>query len=492
MSERTVAIVGRPNVGKSALFNRLARQRIAIVHDQPGVTRDRIHATCKLGNSPFTIIDTGGIGGNVDLDFTSQVHAEVDIAIEAADVLLLVVDGQSGLTPVDSDLALKLRRSTKPLLLVVNKIDETQHEMNVSDFAKLGFNDVFSTSAEHGRGIDDLVEAIEKRLPKASNKEADNKGAPPVKIAIVGRPNVGKSSLTNAILRDERTLVSSIAGTTRDSVDIPYERDGKRYTLIDTAGIRHRARVSTSVEVFSVMRSQESIERADLCCLVIDASMGVTAMDKKIAGLIQKSKRPCVVAVNKWDLVRDKTTGKDKLREFLDDMEANLFPVSYAPTILCCAKDEVDITRVFKTFEKVRSASRKHLDTGPLNRALQLAMSSHPAPAIHGRRFKLLYATHAAVESRDAIPLPEIVVFCNDGKLLEDSYRRFLEARIREVEPFEGLPIVLRLRSRAGRETKPEPRGETRYRPKGLTKKEAKEKARTRKKGKPGRRVSAP
>ncbi len=450
MPERTVAIVGRPNVGKSALFNRLARRRISIVHDQPGVTRDRIHATCKLGEAPFTIIDTGGIGGSVDLDFTSQVHSEADIAIETANVVLFVVDGLAGVTPVDIDLARKLRKSQKPLLLIINKIDQDQHEVHAADFARLGFKDTITVSAEHNRGIDDLVQEIEARLPEPSDM-VEKQDLAPLKIALVGRPNVGKSSLTNAILRDERTLVSPIAGTTRDAVDIAYERDGKHYILIDTAGIRARGKVSTSVEVFSVMRSEESIERADLCCLVIDASMGVTAMDKKIAGLVQKAQKPCVVAVNKWDLVRDQTHGKGALQEFLQGLQSSLFAVNYAPVIMCCAKESTDITRVFKTFEKVRAASRKHLDTGPLNRALSKAMTAQPAPTRHGRRFKLLYATHAAVEGNHPVPVPEIIVFCNDGKLLEDSYRRFLEARIREVEPFSGLPLLLRLRSRAPR-----------------------------------------
>jgi GTP-binding protein len=455
MPERTVAIVGRPNVGKSALFNRLARRKIAIVHDQPGVTRDRIHAVCKLGKDPFTIVDTGGIGGNVDLDFTTAVHTEVDIAITAADVLVFVVDGISGVTGIDEDLARKLRRTTKPIILVVNKIDLEQHETQVSDFARLGFKHVFSISAEHGRGIDDLVEAIEQRLPAADSDAAAEQSAPPLKIAIVGRPNVGKSSLTNAILRDERTLVSEIAGTTRDSVDVPYQRDGKRYVLIDTAGIRHRSKVSSSVEVFSVMRAQDSIKRADLCCLVIDASAGVTAMDKKIAGMIQEAEKPCVVAVNKWDLVKEKTHGEGELKKFLEEINYGLVGVNYAPQILCCAKDRVEITRVFKTMEKVRAAARQHLETGPLNRALQAALTGHPPALRHGKRFKLLYATHPKAEPRGgSITVPEVVFFCNDGKLLEDSYRRYLENRIREVQPFVGLPLIFRLRSRTPRDKK--------------------------------------
>src|SRR6478735_1100909 len=256
MSERIAAIVGRPNVGKSALFNRLAGRRIAIVHDMPGVTRDRIHATCRRGAAPFEVVDTGGIGGSVDLDFTAQVHSEADIAVETADVVLFVVDAQSGITPVDAELARKLRRSQKPLILVINKVDHAQHMVNASEIDRLGFATSVAVSAEDDRGISELVGEIEEKLPpyveldEAAQEEAIARE--PLKISLVGRPNVGKSSLTNAILRDERTLVSSIAGTTRDAVDVPYQHGSKNYILIDTAGIRHRSKVSHSVEVFSV------------------------------------------------------------------------------------------------------------------------------------------------------------------------------------------------------------------------------------------------
>lgn len=452
MSERTVAIVGRPNVGKSALFNRLARRKIAIVHDMPGVTRDRIHAECKLGEAPFTIVDTGGIGGNVDLDFTHQVKAEADIAIETAQVILFVVDGQQGITPVDSELARKLRKTTKPLLLVINKIDVPKHAINTSEFDRLGFDDTLAISAEHDRGIGDLVTAIEQKLPPADTRDEaeleEAAGRKPMKIALVGRPNVGKSSLTNAILRDERTLVSPIAGTTRDAVDIPYARGTKNYVLIDTAGIRHRTKVSNSVEVFSVMRSEKGIERADLCCLVIDASQGVTAMDKKIAGMIQEAKKPCVVAVNKWDLVREKTQGKGDLKDFLDEIHEGLRAVNYAPFIMCCAKDHVDITRLFKTIEKVRGGAQHHLGTGALNRIIQTAMSAAPPATRHGKRFKVLYATQPDHSSGDIVPVPEVVLFCNDARALDESYRRYLEGQIRQSEPFEGLPLLMRLRPR--------------------------------------------
>jgi GTP-binding protein len=452
MPERLAAIVGRPNVGKSALFNRLAGRRIAIVHDMPGVTRDRIHATCKRGRAPFEVVDTGGIGGSVDLDFTAQVHSEADIAVETANVVLFVVDAQSGITPVDAELARKLRKSSKPLILVINKVDQQQHSVNAAEFDRLGFADTVLVSAEHDRGINDLVDSIEEKLPpyveedEAAKEEAAARR--PMKIALVGRPNVGKSSLTNAILRDERTLVSSIAGTTRDAVDVPYQHGSKHYVLIDTAGIRHRSKVSHSVEVFSVMRSENSITRADLVCLVIDASAGVTAMDKKIAGLIQEANKPCVVAVNKWDLVQDQTKDKGKLKAFLDDVHAQLVAVSYAPFVFCSAADRVDITRLFKTFEKVRSVGLRHLGTGVLNRIIQSAMTANPAPSKSGKRFKVLYATQPEREGRGLLSPVEIVVFCNDGKLVGDSYRRYMENRIREVEPFEGLPILFRFRSR--------------------------------------------
>lgn len=469
MSERTVAIVGRPNVGKSALFNRLARRKIAIVHDRPGVTRDRIHAECKLGAHPFQIVDTGGIGGHADLDFTAQVQAEVEIAIETADVIVLVVDGQQGMTPVDTELARKLRRITKPMILAVNKIDHPNHASNSSEFDRLGFSSTVAISAEHDRGIGELVRELETKLPppdlRENSEREEHAGRRPMKVAIVGRPNVGKSSLTNAILRDERTLVSPIAGTTRDAVDIPYERGNKSYVLIDTAGIRHRTKVSDSIEVFSVMRSESSIERADLCILVIDASHGVTAMDKKIAGMVQDARRPCVVAVNKWDLVREKTEGKGELKEFLDDLHSGLVAVNYAPFVMCCAKDQVDITRLFKTVEKVRSGAQHHLGTGPLNRIIQAAMTAAPPATRHGKRFKVLYATQPDQPADEVVPVPELVLFCNDARALDESYRRYLENQIRQTEPFEGLPLRIRLRPREQKGTRGKPATERSAKP---------------------------
>jgi GTP-binding protein len=353
---------------------------------------------------------------------------------------------------VDSELARKLRKTTKPILLVINKIDVDKHVIHTSEFDRLGFQDTVAVSAEHDRGISSMVSAIEEKLPEPGSGDVAEReeaaGRLPMKITLVGRPNVGKSSLTNAILRDERTLVSPIAGTTRDAVDIPYTRGSKNYVLIDTAGIRHRTKVSHSVEVFSVMRSEKSIERADLCCLVIDAAQGVTAMDKKIAGKIREANKPCVVAVNKWDLVSEKTQGKGELKAFVDDIHEGLVAVNYAPFVMCCAKDHVDITRLFKTIEKVRSSAQHHLGTGALNRVIQTAMTAAPPATRYGKRFKVLYATQPDKAAAQIVPVPEIVLFCNDARTLDDSYRRYLEGQIRQAEPFEGLPLLMRLRPR--------------------------------------------
>ena len=449
---RTVAIVGRPNVGKSALFNRLAGRKISIVHDQPGVTRDRIVSECRLGTHPFTVIDTGGIGGDVDADFTAQVHLEVELAVQAADVILLVVDGQDGLTPVDSDLARRLRRVSKPVLLVVNKVDVDKHRDFDAEFSRLGFEHSIRVSAEHGRNIAELVELSESYL---SPPHPDTPPAPtPIKLAIVGRPNVGKSSLVNAIFQDRRTLVSPISGTTRDAIDVPYERGGQPYILIDTAGIRPRGKVSNSVEVFSVMRSEKSIVRADLCVLVIDATMGVTAQDKKIAGQIQEARKPCVVAINKWDLIEIEGDRKEFLHEFMAKIGAELFFLSYAPLSLVSAKTGDNMARLFKMIEDVRHCSRQRITTGPLNRLVHAVLSANPPPIRSGKRFKILYATQLEPPQGVAIPVPQFLLFVNSADTLAPAYKKYLEARFREECPFTGLPMLINLRGRPPREYK--------------------------------------
>ncbi len=316
-----VAIVGRPNVGKSALFNRLAGRNIAIVHDQPGITRDRLAAPCMRGPRPFTVWDTGGIGGAGEVELRTQVRGAADAAMRESDVILFVVDAQDGLTPIDQELARILRKSKTPVVLVINKIDHPKHEDLESDFARLGFASSVPISAAHGRGISGLLETIDSLLP-ASDAAIDqpSTSSHPLALAIVGRPNAGKSSLINSILRDARTIVSELPGTTRDAVDILYERDGEQFLLIDTAGIRARSKHSSSVEVFSVMRAERTIRRADLCVLVIDLTSGVTGQDKKIAGLIQKAEKPCLVVLEQMgsgetEARRESRDGANRFRD---------------------------------------------------------------------------------------------------------------------------------------------------------------------------------
>ena len=451
---RTVAIVGRPNVGKSALFNRLARRRISIVHDQPGVTRDRILAECRWGENPFTVIDTGGIGADADASFTEQVDAEVDIAMRTSALILFLVDAQEGLTPVDEALAKRLRRVDKPIILVVNKVDHANHESLDSDFARLGFKKTLSISAEHNRGITDLVEVVESLLPVDPAPE-EIRQTDSVAIAIVGRPNVGKSSLVNAILNDSRTLVSPISGTTRDAVDIPYRRGDHTYTLIDTAGIRPRGKQESSVEIFSVMRSERTIRRADLCVLVVDATMGVTAQDKKIAGLIQEAGKPCLVAVNKWDLIKREGRGvearREQLEEMLEKIRVELFFVDYAPILLVSALKNEGIARLFRLVEEIREGAQRRISTGPLNRLLAEALTAHPPPARNNKRFKIVYATQPESSDRKPIPTPSLLLFVNQSDLLIDSYRKYLDSKIRLEVPWTGLPLRFHFREREAR-----------------------------------------
>src|SRR2546421_1527444 len=313
-----VAIVGRPNVGKSALFNRLIRRKVAIVHDQPGITRDRISAVCASGTRPFVLWDTGGIFGAGEAELTRQVRRAAEEAFRDSDLLLFVVDAKEGLSPIDEELARVLRKSQNPVILVINKIDDEKHEPLAAEFDALGFRSNVLISAEHDRGTLDLLDAVDRLLPSPT---VDSRPTSPesLAVAILGRPNVGKSSLINSIVRSERAIVSELPGTTRDAIDIVYERGEMRFVFIDTAGIRRRGKVSSSAEVFSVMRAERSIRRADLCVLVIDLTMGVTAQDKRIAGLIQQARKPAIVVLNKWDLVKPRRGEKQSARELIEE-----------------------------------------------------------------------------------------------------------------------------------------------------------------------------
>jgi GTPase len=482
-----VAIVGRPNVGKSALFNRLIGRRMAIVHDQPGITRDRISAVCTRGTQPFVVWDTGGIAGAGESELSAQVRHAVQEAVRESDILLLLVDAKDGLSPIDQELARMLRRSHKPVVLVINKIDTANQENLAADFASLGFQQSHAISAEHNRGISELLQAIDQLLPspiaatdikpqtrprtdslrRTSNTrhaEATRRRIkPPIAIAIIGRPNVGKSSLINSIVRSERAIVSELPGTTRDSVDISYALGGQKFLFIDTAGIRRRGKQSSSIEVFSAMRAERSIRRAGLCILIVDLTAGVTAQDKRIAGLIQKARKAAIVVLNKWDLVRPKRREKQTIAQFVDETRARIFFLDYAPVLVASALTGENIDKLFALIERVRHAAQQRIGTGVLNRLLRAAFAANPPPMISGRRLKLLYAAQtrsSGLQSAEralakapfvekALQPPEFVLFVNDPRLLPETYRRYLEARIRKAQPYPGLTIILTLRPRS-------------------------------------------
>jgi GTP-binding protein len=449
----TVAIVGRPNVGKSALFNRFAGRNIAIVHDQPGITRDRLAAPCTKGRRPFTVWDTGGIGGAGESELTAQVRAAADAAMRESDVILFVVDAQAGLTPVDLDLARILRRSKSPIVLIVNKIDHEKHEDLENDFLELGFDTTIPISAAHGRGISGLLETVDSLLPRqppASIADGDSniETSSALALAIVGRPNAGKSSLINSILRDARTIVSELPGTTRDAVDVLYEREGEKFLLIDTAGMRARSKHSTSVEVFSVMRAERTIRRADLCVLVVDLTSGVTGQDKKIAGLIQKAEKPCLVILNKWDLVKPARGAKAAIERMVNDSRENLFFLDYAPVLVASALTGENVDQLFRLIKAVRGAAGIRIGTGILNRMLRAAFEENPPPMIGTRRLKLFYAAQAHGEEEAALEALKFVLFVNQPNLLSDTYARYLERRIRAAQPYPGLPVLLSCRAR--------------------------------------------
>jgi GTP-binding protein len=445
-----VAIIGRPNVGKSALFNRLARRKIAIVHDQPGITRDRLSALCDRGNRPFTLWDTGGIFGAGESELTRPAQQAAERALDESDVLLFVVDAKQGLSPMDKEAARALHRSGKPVVLVINKIDSEKHEPLAGDFDSLGFQPALTISAEHNRGISELIETIDNLLPAmpATLDNQEPKMDDRLRIAVVGRPNVGKSSLINEIMRDERAIVSELPGTTRDAIDISCERDGQRFVFIDTAGMRRRGRHSSSVEVFSVMRAERSVRRADLCVLTIDVTSGVTAQDKRIAGLIQDARKAALVVVNKWDLVKPKRGAKEAIRNIVDTTREKLFFADYAPVLVSSALTGENIERIFRLIALIQRASRERIGTGVLNRSLRAAFAAHPPPMRKGKRLKLFYAAQAAGSEGRRLQPPEFVLFVNDPRLITGNYQRYVEARIRTIQSYAGLPIILTFRPR--------------------------------------------
>ncbi len=464
-----VAIVGRPNVGKSALFNSIARKRIAIVHDRPGVTRDRLSAEVEWLGHPFTLVDTGGIGllkGERGGDnFAREIVTQVQVALDDVDVILFVVSVQEGVVPMDLEVAGMLREAGRPVFVMVNKVDIAAHEQGIDEFAELGFEHIFPVSALHARGIDipvgQAVGRLPERLVKPEDQAADE---PPLNIAIVGRPNVGKSSIINAHTRSKRVIVTEISGTTRDAIDVPFEvvTDGVRqsYNLIDTAGIRKRRRIKDAVEFFSVNRSDEAIERCDLAVLVLDAAEGVTEQDKKICDRITEAGCACVIVVNKWDLfqaglekARKREAGKTvaqggrkisrkKQEELMYEqfgkwVKSNLFFIDYAPVIFTSAIEGYQLDRLLEAIRYVSSQLRKTTPTSLLNRTLQAALERNPAPSSRGHRLKLFYATQ--VQSKP----PTFLLFVNRKELMSDNYSRYLIGVLRKSFGFEGCHIRL-------------------------------------------------
>ena len=459
---KTVAIVGRPNVGKSALFNRLAGKNISIVHDMAGVTRDRITAECRRGPAIFEIMDTGGIGANTDDVLTAQVQTEAAIALEVADLLLFVVDVAEGITTIDAELARILRKTRKPVILVCNKADSPSRRLGAGEFRKLGFTEQAEVSAVHGIGIDFLVKTISDRLnleAEAESQAAETKTGKyvrPLKIAIVGRPNAGKSSLVNAILGQERAIVSEVAGTTRDSLDILCTYNGKPYQLIDTAGIRRQAKVDDHVEIFSIQRSYQAIKRADICLLVVDCAEGAKMQDRKIAQLILEERKPCILVMNKFDLFHPTAQQKDRLEELKEMMAREFFFLSYAPLVATSAKEKDNIGKLFVQIEQVRKGAQTRIGTGVLNRLLHQAIENTPGPLGRSRyAFKLLYVTQVGDTHEHAqVPIPHFVMFANRATKMTDSYLRFLETVIRSEWPAPGVPFRMSVRGKEPKEAK--------------------------------------
>lgn len=432
-----VAIVGRPNVGKSTLFNRILGRRRAIVEDVPGVTRDRNYAEVTRYGKPFILIDTGGFEPVSDDRLLVQMREQSQLAVEEADVILFVMDGREGLTPSDIEVASRLRRSGKPLFYVVNKIDGPGQDAATADFYRLGIDEFHSISAEHGRGVGELVDDLLDALPPAPGAAEAQEGE--IRLAVVGRPNVGKSSLVNRLLGFERVVANAEAGTTRDSIDTPFVYNRQRYVLIDTAGIRRKGKVSHKLEKYSVIQALKGMDRAHVVLVVIDAVEGVTEQDMTVAGYALEKGRAIILVVNKWDLVakNDKTMG-----QYVQNLRASFKFLTYAPILFVSALSGQRVARIMDKVEKVAMEFNRHIPTPALNQVLKEATLSHQPPMYQGKRVKLYYMTQTAVRP------PSFVIFANRAEGVHFSYHRYLVNQLREAFGFEGCPIRLSFKDR--------------------------------------------
>lgn len=433
-----VAIVGRPNVGKSTLFNKLCGKRLSIVDDTPGVTRDRIYGKCEWLNREFTLIDTGGIEPKSDDTILAQMREQAMLAIDSADCIIFVTDMTTGVTANDAEVAAMLMKSGKPVVLAVNKDDNIgAPPPEFYEFYNLGLGDPISVSAVHGHGTGDLLEAVFKNLPP---EEPDDYDENAIKVAVIGKPNVGKSSLVNFIAGEERSIVSDIAGTTRDAIDSEVVRGDDRYIFIDTAGMRRKAKVTENIEHFSVLRALMAVDRADVCVVMIDATVGFTEQDSKVAGYAHDKGKACVIAVNKWDAVPDKT---DKtMQEFTKKLENDFSFMSYAPFVFISAKTGSRVEKLFDLIKVVHEQHNRRISTGVLNDMLNYATSRVQPPSDKGKRLKIYYMTQAS-----SAP-PTFVIFCNSKELFHYSYQRYLENQIRESFGLDMTPIKITIRER--------------------------------------------
>ncbi|MDY5716476.1 MAG: ribosome biogenesis GTPase Der [Selenomonas sp.] len=437
MSKPIVAIVGRPNVGKSTLFNQIGKKRVSIVDDMPGVTRDRIYLDAEWLNKEFTMIDTGGIEFDESNHILHSMRQQAEIAMDEADVILFLVDGRAGLTTSDEEVAKILRRTKKPVVLAVNKIDSPQLEANIYEFYSLGLGDPIPLSATNVMNLGDLLDAVVAAFPE---HQAEEKDEDEISIAVIGRPNVGKSSLVNQLLGEERVIVSDVAGTTRDAIDTHFVKDDMKFMLIDTAGMRRRGKIDEPVERYSVMRSLRAVDRADVVLLLINAFEGITEQDKKIAGYAHESGKGVVIVVNKWDIFPDKTD-KSTL-EFTEKLREEIGFLQYAPILYASALTGQRVARVTELVKYVAEQQSMRIKTSVLNELIRDAVSINPPPMHRGRRLKILFMTQADIKP------PKFIIFVNDPDLMHFSYLRFIENRLREMYGFEGTPIRLIVRAR--------------------------------------------
>ncbi|MDI9495409.1 MAG: ribosome biogenesis GTPase Der [Bacillota bacterium] len=437
MGRPVVTIVGRPNVGKSTLFNRIAGKRISITDDTPGVTRDRIYAECEWLDNHFTLIDTGGIEPDTNDTIFAQMRIQAEIAIEMADVVLFMVDGKEGVTASDEEVAQMLRKANREIILVVNKMDRHVNKDNLYEFYNLGLGDPVPVSSAEALGIGDLLDVIISKFKGTLNAEEEDDR---IKIAVIGKPNAGKSSIINRIIGKERVIVSDIPGTTRDAIDTKFERDSKKYTLIDTAGIRKKSKVLESVEKYSVLRAFTAVERADVCILVIDADKGVTEQDIRIAGYSHDNYKGLIIAVNKWDLIeKDNKTFK----EFTEDIRQKLAYAPYAPILTVSALTGQRVNKILEVVDEVYSFRNLRISTGVLNDILTEAVLMNQPATVKGKRLKIFYGTQVAVNP------PKFLIFVNDKEIVHFSYERYLENKIREAFEYRGTPINIEFRNRS-------------------------------------------